>query len=388
MTEFVGMAVLVKLLNGQSVEGLIEAISQDSSLLLLSDAVVRGEGAPMRFPRLEVTADQIESIDILSDVSSVDSRATGHSTETPTWQQNTPKNSKTTPRKAPSDWSQDDVRRYKCEEFDFQGNLDRFDKKKIFSEIRQQDSTRPEERLVSHNLSQRKLRHDQNVLPGRIVDADGEDQVLLETSSLSLNEKKSEVPCVASPLFDSIEQKILLSGTISNEQMIENGGRSLCSFLFERQSELLSTSVLLALSADKLGSYALCAGRHLLNRGIRVLANLPADMRMAPAYFNAALRQFQKCGGIIFENQKEKVSLVISSLPVTPVTSKALICSLTPGTVAALNIRFGLPSEIPKGGCVVCDVGWPAAQVDAILGGKWRYERTFGFASYLAIGDN
>ncbi|PJF19633.1 hypothetical protein PSACC_00559 [Paramicrosporidium saccamoebae] len=381
------MTVLVKLLNGQSVEGLIEAISQDSSLLLLSDAVVCGEGAPMRFPRLEVTADQIESIDILSDVPSVDSRATSHPSEPPTWQQNTPRNAKTTPRKASSNWSQDDVRRYKGEEFDFQGNLDRFDKKKVFSEIRQQDPTRPEDRLVSHNLAQRKMRHDQNVLPGRIVDADGEDQILLETSSLSLNEKKSEIPCVAGSLLESIEQKILLSGAISNEQMIENGGRSLCSFLFERQSELLSASVLLALSADRFGSYALCAGRHLLNRGIRVFANLPADMRMAPTYFNAALRQFQKCGGIIFENQKEKVSLVISSLPVTPVTSKALICSIAPNTTAALNARFGLPSEIPSGGCVLCDVGWPAAQVEALLGSKWRYSRTFGFASYLVIGD-
>ncbi|KAK9448801.1 YjeF N-terminal domain-containing protein [Limtongia smithiae] len=49
-------------------------------------------------------------------------------------------------------WASGDTAGFKNTEFDFQGNLDRFDKKTVFDEIRQADTTDPSERLVSFNL--------------------------------------------------------------------------------------------------------------------------------------------------------------------------------------------------------------------------------------------
>ncbi|KAK9389897.1 YjeF N-terminal domain-containing protein [Lipomyces mesembrius] len=48
-------------------------------------------------------------------------------------------------------WASEDTSVYKDTEFDFQGNLDRFDKKSVFDEIRLTDKTDPGARLVSFN---------------------------------------------------------------------------------------------------------------------------------------------------------------------------------------------------------------------------------------------
>ena len=48
-------------------------------------------------------------------------------------------------------WATEDVADYKEHEFDFQGNLDRFDKKTVFSQIKAEDTTADEARLVSFN---------------------------------------------------------------------------------------------------------------------------------------------------------------------------------------------------------------------------------------------
>lgn len=54
-------------------------------------------------------------------------------------------------------WATEDVNDIRETEFDFQGNLDRFDKKTVFSQIRAEDTTADEARLVSFNrLPQRK----------------------------------------------------------------------------------------------------------------------------------------------------------------------------------------------------------------------------------------
>ncbi|KAL9545042.1 hypothetical protein MBANPS3_007329 [Mucor bainieri] len=66
-------------------------------------------------------------------------------------------------RKRNSDgWAGEDVDVFREEEFDFQKNLDMFDKAKVFAEIRESDETAPEELLVTLNrLPQKKV----NLLP-------------------------------------------------------------------------------------------------------------------------------------------------------------------------------------------------------------------------------
>ncbi|KAK6350211.1 enhancer of mRNA decapping [Orbilia brochopaga] len=48
-------------------------------------------------------------------------------------------------------WATEDINDIKDHEFDFQGNLDRFDKKTVFSQIEAEDTTAAEDRLVSFN---------------------------------------------------------------------------------------------------------------------------------------------------------------------------------------------------------------------------------------------
>ncbi|KAA8912879.1 YjeF N-terminal domain-containing protein [Sphaerosporella brunnea] len=68
-------------------------------------------------------------------------------------------------------WATEDVTDFKQTEFDFQGNLDRFDKKTVFSQIKAEDTTADEARLVSFNRLPRRekvppknYRNNENVL--------------------------------------------------------------------------------------------------------------------------------------------------------------------------------------------------------------------------------
>jgi enhancer of mRNA-decapping protein 3 len=67
-------------------------------------------------------------------------------------------------------WATEDVNDYKEREFDFQSNLDRFDKKSVFSQIKAEDNTADEARLVSFNrLPQRKPPPKKNYHPSENV---------------------------------------------------------------------------------------------------------------------------------------------------------------------------------------------------------------------------
>ncbi|KAL7270088.1 enhancer of mRNA decapping [Rhizina undulata] len=66
-------------------------------------------------------------------------------------------------------WATEDVNEYKETEFDFQGNLDRFDKKTVFSQLRAEDTTADEARLVSFNRrvpapARKNYQHNENVI--------------------------------------------------------------------------------------------------------------------------------------------------------------------------------------------------------------------------------
>lgn len=371
----------------------------------LKHLVMRGaagrHGETVCFPRLELSGDQIQGIQAM--------QAPDKSPKKPlrTHQRDPAKTRDyagsgsspcvTTPKS--SDWSKDDVHKYKVQDFDFQANLQLFDKKKVFSEIRAQDGTHPQDRLVSHNLSsQRKLGHDQSVLERGGYTED--DRVLLATDQLAshppLPTLKTpagdlKVPVVGALVVSQIEQNILFSGVLSNDQMVENAGRSLCDFLFDQEAGILSRAVLVLVTADRPGCFALSAARHLLNRGIRVAVVPPADLHLTPGFFAAALRQFQKFGGTVHPSSfvKEDFSLVISTLPqpTFPQGIPAPIYSLVECTYpVSWTIRFGLPSALPATGpCVLCDVGWPSSQVQETLGDDCDYSRTFGPRTYTAI---
>lgn len=328
---------------------------------------------------------------------------------------------------AASEWSRDDVRRYKDEDFDFQANLNLFNKAKIFSEIQAQDSTRPEDRLVAHNLSQRKLRHDQNVLERPRHKGGDLDDVVLGAQALSLRSSPTApappsaagetVPCVTAEAVRAIEQDILSSGLVVFEQIVENAGRSLCSLILEgggggdSGTRAMPDTVLVLATPERLGCFALCAGRHLLNRGIQVDAVVVVDSssgeggRARPsapidAQFAQALEQFNWYGGRILDRPRSGgganalllACVDLSRVPramVTPppATAYCLVPSRT--GEGAVHVRFGLAHDlVPGTEHTVCDLGWPAALVEERLQlAPGRYAAIFGRAFYTAIRE-
>lgn len=318
-----------------------------------------------------------------------------------------------TPQK--DDWRHEDVRQYRGHDFDFQANLDRFDKEKIFKEIRASDDAKPEDRLVAHNA--RKLRSDENVLEknfarlglnldhgqgkGRFGDENEGNQITLTSSKDTLMQPQH--PKAFSPNFypaadvQSIEQQLLHSGALTMEQMIENAGRSLADFLFcEISREALFSAkdlpIILRITVDRAGAYALCCGKVLLNRGLRVEVFVSGDLQRAPVYFNQALRQFQTCGGTLCVKLSTDTLILITSMP-KGVEAKegTIVIALTPcDAPATWHIRFGLPHDI--GGdlsqYVLCDIGWPSNMVNQLLANsqrELRYESIFGLATYVKI---
>lgn len=336
------------------------------------------------------------------------------------------------------DWSNADVKSIrKAEEFDFQANLDLFDKERIFREIKATDDIPTEKRLVSHN---RKLRHDEMILDR--LPRDGDDTITMTARMTATTEAEREpppaerlpidrspsfkcsslpvasnIPLVDSAIFEAIEQRIITSGALTIDQLIENCGRSLAEFLTRQAAQVLELDarhglissrsnerrlILLYLSADRRGAYALAAGRFFLNRGLSVCAFISGSSahQRAPLYFSQALRSFQTFGGLLIEAIPKAVPLLITTVSTFTTSLRAqTICSLAEAnhTDVTWMVHFGLPSSssmpsphrthslsVP----ILCDAGWPAAMVNedaqTSLGGL-AYETIFGASSFVRL---
>ncbi|KAF5102647.1 hypothetical protein D0Z03_000392 [Geotrichum reessii] len=82
-------------------------------------------------------------------------------------------------------WATEDIQDIQNTDFDFQANLDRFDKADVFKQIRQNDSTLPNERLVAFNKIQKN-----EIKPGRTVGSNG--QVKFGHKEMILDKKHTE----------------------------------------------------------------------------------------------------------------------------------------------------------------------------------------------------
>lgn len=336
------------------------------------------------------------------------------------------------------DWSNADAKSIRrAEEFDFQANLDLFDKEKIFRELKATDDVPTETRLVSHN---RKLRHDEMILDR--LPRDGDDTIMmgakatdameigrgsLQAESLNTTDRSSglncpslpvapSIPSVDSAILEAIEQHIITSGALTIDQLVENCGRSLAEFLAQQATQVLRLSsdqslssprsnkrlpILLYLSTDRRGAYTLAAGRFLLNRGLSVCAFITGSNthQRAPLYFGQALRSFQAFGGVLVEAVPKAVSILITTVSTFTVPLRAqATCSLVDSKYDEVTwmIHFGLPSSASKYSSrrpqdlvsILCDAGWPAAMVNedaqASLDGL-AYENIFGASSFVRL---
>ncbi|CAB4422958.1 unnamed protein product [Rhizophagus irregularis] len=221
------------------------------------------------------------------------------------------------------EWAGGDVNDFKSEEFDFQGNLDLFDKEKVFAEIRELDSTAPENLLVNINRnpnyrmnhrngnhsnqnSQSKLASHENVLEvstrkSKFYHTDEEDETANDgevDSDGSWKKKKKAnggdhrkvkirtLTGVACPTVQPLQmvevERIAALETGPNEdQMIENAGRGasmMClqalggSRRIQPNNHNAAPLVVVLAGNNKTGTYGLATARHLANHGCHVIA--------------------------------------------------------------------------------------------------------------------
>ncbi|CAG8438131.1 567_t:CDS:10 [Ambispora leptoticha] len=219
------------------------------------------------------------------------------------------------------EWAGEDVNEFKSEEFDFQGNLDLFDKEKVFAEIRELDSTAPESLLVNINRNpnynnrngrysaqaqQQKLASHENVLEPsnrktNFYHTDEEDEtandgeVDSDDSWRKKNSINGTVPHrnarirtltgVLCPTVQPVQmvevERIATTETGPNEdQMIENAGRGtamMClqalggSRRIQPQNHNAAPLVVILAGNNKTGAYGIAAARHLANHGCHVI---------------------------------------------------------------------------------------------------------------------
>ncbi|KAK4515395.1 RNA-dependent ATPase rok1 [Mucor velutinosus] len=229
-------------------------------------------------------------------------------------------------RKRNSDgWAGEDVDIFREEEFDFQKNLDMFDKAKVFAEIRESDKTAPEELLVTLNrLPQKKvnLLPTENVLEvernvyhedeeeeeeyddddeGEFGDESDDDSQTpdefarrIKRKSLPLkrlsnnNSKTTSIvtavggiacPSVSPLQMAHVEHECVQVSDSFGELAIENGGRgtSLLALQVLSKMDVVSPSVVILAGNNKNGALGLVAARHLVNHGCLVTVCITAN---------------------------------------------------------------------------------------------------------------
>ncbi|CEP17970.1 hypothetical protein [Parasitella parasitica] len=243
-------------------------------------------------------------------------------------------------RKRNSDgWAGEDVDIFREEEFDFQKNLDMFDKAKVFAEIRESDETAPEELLVTLNrLPQKKI----NLLPTENVldierisvyendeeeereeDDDGELGDESDNDSQTPDEFARRIKRTSSPLkrmgtkstrivtavggiscpsvsplqMAHVEHECDQVSSSFGELAIENGGRGASLLVLQALSKMdvVSPSIIILAGNNKNGALGLVAARHLINHGCLVTVYITAkreDLCDAVAEYEAIANRF------------------------------------------------------------------------------------------------
>lgn len=227
-------------------------------------------------------------------------------------------------------WATEDVTDFQGTEFDFQTNLERFDKAMVFDEIRQSDSTLPGERLVAFNKLQKpgvggrtvgsngqiKYGHremvlnkspewDYSVRDEPLYQDDDEESVSnisavfslphapnpqarrlsrpqLQSESVEFIAASNKMPCPCASPVQMVELDRLTSDTfgISETILIENAGRGIAQLAvkslggtsrFAYGNHNSRPVIVLFVGNSRTGARALAAARHLANRQVRIL---------------------------------------------------------------------------------------------------------------------
>jgi len=272
-----------------------------------------------------------------------------------------------------SGWDAEDATKVKkMDDFDFQSNLEKFDKKSVFEEISKQDSINPSDRLVSVNKvapEERKYGNNEMVLEkhkdvwDNIHDEDYSTGSNIKaknsttTGSSNIGSSKENDSFIDAnetlikggiPLMDSMRLSIKETGkpaatcsplqlaeieNISREKfhmnrqtLVENCSRNIAELIIKKvlgEFRVNSSNhnspplVLLLVGNNRAGSIALGTGRMLFNHGIRTIAYLLHDFEQSEDELTnevqCNLDTFEACGGKVV-TQLQSLSQILSKL--------------------------------------------------------------------------
>ncbi|ODV92197.1 hypothetical protein CANCADRAFT_784 [Tortispora caseinolytica NRRL Y-17796] len=197
------------------------------------------------------------------------------------------------------------------DDFDFEANLNKFDKKGVFDEFKKQDTSTS--RLVDNNRISAKYRHDENVLSdSSVISADVSKKLQLKI------EKGGRFCPLANPLqIIELEREAFMDFGLSEETLTENSGRTICSLVLELLggSRRMNASnhnspplVTIFCGIGRSGLRGLAAARHLLNHDIHVVVCKPATRYSDDASILREVQRLEKLGVTVSEpNLIEKV---------------------------------------------------------------------------------
>ncbi|RKP12610.1 YjeF N-terminal domain-containing protein [Piptocephalis cylindrospora] len=394
---FIGLRVAVTLSSGLSLSGVILSVDPTTRELALSDVTVEGD-PPQQFSSYCIAGHLVQDVRILpvsTSPSVADSSASvapsplsagegkrvmGEGTLINPWVEqgikvnvssftNTSSSSPSIqpirgrkqkkkgkgrgrPEGSVNEWADDDVREYSGRDFDFAGNLARFDKQAIFADFKEQDQISPSDRLVGHNRKgggggggggedlQRKLHHTEMVLEdehsqsmimkvvpsgNEIGGGGGEEEEEGEEEGEGAEEEEEEEGTLGTgrdfPIISSrdvthvstlqmleMEKLAVSEGNLSLDILVENAGRGIAHIIFSllaRSSSSPSShgpkGVILVVG-DHMGGWAtVAAARHLLNRSIPhvhvCLAHEEDHSSTHSSTFHGLLRAYSTGGG-------------------------------------------------------------------------------------------
>lgn len=320
MESFLGFRVRLDLQDGALMEGIISSLDEPRQLITLSDVTCCNAGKTSKFPGLlEVYGGDVVNLEILPSAKKKDtgpmdikknlsrpdssaSRPDGRPGSHPVSPFDSPaKNSGKNAWLAasgPGRSKKEDLAALKKEDFDFQGNLQLFDKQAIFSQIQAEDPTSLDQRLVSHNLSgkgqqlkaeQAKMKHTESVLNRPLEDTEQEERILPLRSPILMMQTRKKTS-----LTFKTENGMVIDPSSSSSPdhkylwvQVDEAGKSLASYLADQSPKAVE---FFCGSNSFLDAVIFCAARHLTMSGIHA-SILSATRNVGSGDIGAVLAQ-------------------------------------------------------------------------------------------------
>lgn len=199
-------------------------------------------------------------------------------------------------------WMSENITNIKDTEFDFQANLNLFDKQSVFEEIKMQDAISPDQRLVAHNKRQEKYGHREMVLPTTNNNNNndefnvpsiqqlrkGSQSLIMRSNSVSpfvdfhftVPANSKPCPCCSPVQMLEIERISRDEFGLNETTLIETSATGIAQLAlkclggtsrFTMQNHNAKPLVVALVGNNKAGAKALSACRHLLNRHVQVV---------------------------------------------------------------------------------------------------------------------